>query len=488
MQINIPFDNSFVRLPDKFYARLDPTPVSNPGLIVLNDALANQLGLDAAQLRTPDGIAMLAGNEVASGSQPLAMAYAGQQFGNWSPQLGDGRALLLGEVLSPDGTRFDIQLKGSGPTPFSRMGDGRAWLGPVLREYIVSEAMAALGIKTTRALAAVTTGDAIFREELLPGAILARVARAHIRVGSFQYFAIRKDEEGLKQLADYTIDRLYPQCREQDQPYAAFFESVVEAQIDLVSRWMGVGFIHGVMNTDNVSIAGETIDYGPCAFMDDFHPQRVFSSIDEMGRYAYENQPPIAHWNLVQFAQALLPLLGDTQEAAVAVAQAIVDSFQARYEAAFMNVFGGKIGIPDDQVSNEDKSLINDLLKAMADQGADFTNTFRTLSEAEPEPIVSALGNTEMAGQWFTRWQKRVGKLHETAHARETFMKSKNPAFVPRNHRVEQVIRAAREGDYAPFEELNAVLANPFIDQPGRAAYRDPPSVNEQVRHTFCGT
>ena len=323
------FDNTYARLPERFYAQIPPTAVSDPKLMKLNEKLAIELGFDVGQLTSKDGVAILAGNELAEGSEPLAMAYAGQQFGNWVPQLGDGRAVLLGEVDAPQLGRRDIQLKGSGPTPFSRMGDGRAWLGPVMREYIVSEAMAALGIPTTRALAMVTTGDDIIREEILPGAILTRVANSYVRVGTFQYFAARRDSEGLKLLADYAIDRLYPDCKNSEHPYKDLLQSVVSAQAYLVAQWMGVGFIHGVMNTDNVSIAGETIDYGPCAFMDDFHPDRVFSSIDQTGRYAFSNQPRIAHWNLVQFAQAILSLLGETEEEAVAAAQAVLDTLSS---------------------------------------------------------------------------------------------------------------------------------------------------------------
>ena len=367
MNSSIAFDNSYSRLPERFYSRVRPKPVKAPQLIALNDDLAKSLGLDADDLRSTEGISALAGNGQFEGSDPIAMAYAGQQFGNWVPQLGDGRAVLLGEVVNPSGERFDIQLKGSGPTPYSRMGDGRAWLGPVLREYIVSEAMACLGVPTTRALAAVSTGDPVIREEILPGAILTRVARSHLRVGTFQYFAARRDDEGLERLADYAIDRLYPQHKDEALPYIGLLNSVIEAQARLVARWMNMGFIHGVMNTDNVSIAGETIDYGPCAFMDDFHPDRVFSSIDQTGRYAYSNQPRVAHWNLVQFAQSLLPLLseriGDEKEA-VEQAQLAINAYPLHYEKAYQTGFNAKLGLGEPQEG--DAELGNALLSLMA--------------------------------------------------------------------------------------------------------------------------
>ena len=307
----VPFDNSYARLPDRFYARLDPTPVRKPRLIRVNEALARDMGLDPDWLSSGEGVEMLAGNRVPDGADPIAMAYAGHQFGTWVPQLGDGRAILLGEVIGRDGVRRDIQLKGAGQTPFSRMGDGRAWLGPVLREYIVSEGMAALGVPTTRALAAVTTGEQVAREQLFPGAVLARVARSHVRVGTFQFFAARKDTEALKVLADYVIGRHYPEAAESGEPYRALLDAVIAVQAKLIAQWQLAGFIHGVMNTDNMSVAGETIDYGPCAFMDAYHPQTVYSSIDHMGRYAYVNQPGIAQWNLAVLAHGLLPLRAD---------------------------------------------------------------------------------------------------------------------------------------------------------------------------------
>ena len=486
MQPAIDFDNSYARLPDRFFARLGPTPVPKPDLIRLNIDLAEELGLNSVELSSEAGISMLAGNHMPDGAEPLAMAYAGQQFGNWVPQLGDGRALLLGEVIDRNGIRRDIQLKGSGPTPFSRMGDGRAWLGPVLREYIVSEAMAALGVPTTRALAAVSTGETIFREQKLPGAVLTRVATSHLRVGTFQYFAARHDEDGLKLLADYAIDRLHPGAREKDNPYVGLLEAVIQVQAELVANWMNLGFIHGVMNTDNVSIAGETIDYGPCAFMDEFHPDRVFSSIDEMGRYAYSNQPRIAHWNLVQLAQSLLPLLGETQELAVAAAQEAIDAFPAVYEHLHQPGFNAKLGLGD--VKEGDAELGNDLLKIMAEQKADFTLIFRHLASGDRTQLKAELDDADALDNWLDRWQARSEGEKNTAEERGSLMLAANPAFIPRNHRIEQAIRAGLEDDFQPFERLVKVLKNPFEDQPEHAELMLGPNPKEIVRYTFCGT
>ena len=371
------FDNSYAQLPERFYASLPPSPVPRPRLIRLNEELARHLGLDPGQLGNESGIEILAGNRVPDGATPLAMAYAGYQFGGWVPQLGDGRAILLGEVIDVDGVRRDIQLKGAGRTPFSRMGDGRAVLGPVLREYIVSEAMAALGIPTTRSLAAVFTGEEIMRETLLPGAVLTRIAGSHVRVGTFQYFSARRDVEALRLLADYVITRHYPELKGAVEPYLALLGAVIDRQASLVADWQLVGFIHGVMNTDNMSIAGETIDYGPCAFMDDFHPETVFSSIDHMGRYAYRNQPSIAHWNLAGFAQTLLPFVSDDQEDAVAKATKVVNTFPERFQAFYAPGLRRKIGLAD--IREGDDELAQSLLSSMADSRADFTLTFRGL-------------------------------------------------------------------------------------------------------------
>jgi len=479
----IAFDNSYAALPERFYAKLSPTAVPRPELVALNEALAETLGLDPDWLRSPEGVATLAGNRVPDGADPLAMAYAGQQFGQWSPQLGDGRALLLGEIVGTDGIRRDIQLKGSGPTPFSRRGDGRSWLGPVLREYIISEAMHALGVPTTRALAAVETGETIYRENELPGAILTRVSRAHIRVGTFQYFAIREDIDALRTLADYAIDRLYPEAKEADNPTLALLEAVIAVQAKLVAHWMSLGFIHGVMNTDNVSIAGETIDYGPCAFMDAYHPDRVFSSIDEMGRYAYSNQPKIAHWNLVQFAQAILPLLGETNEVRIKAAQKAIDGFPGLYETESARLMNAKLGF--EKMEERDSEIVSGLLKIMADEKLDFTVTYRTLGMEKFRDNFVDLGRIDA---WLERWSARLQLEDVSANEISQRIVSANPAFIPRNHRIEQSIKAALEGDHAPFHRLNQVLAKPFTEQLDHAEFMNPPRSDEIVRYTFCGT
>ena len=488
-----PFDNTYARLPERFFERQAPTPVAGPGLVRFNDELALHLGLDPEALKTPEGIAVLAGNRVPDAAEPLAMAYAGYQFGGWSPQLGDGRAILLGEVIDGDGVRRDIQLKGAGRTPFSRGGDGRAGLGPVLREYVVSEAMACLRVPTTRSLAAVTTGESIIRETRTPGAVLTRVARSHIRVGTFQFFAARRDVEAVRVLADHVIARHYPSAAQAEQPYLALLAAVIERQAELIAAWQLVGFIHGVMNTDNVSIAGETIDYGPCAFMDEYHPDTVYSSIDQRGRYAYGNQPPIAHWNLAGFAQALLPLLGDDEESAVPPARDVLDTFPQRFERFYHEGLWRKLGLVESR--DGDAELGGDLLARMADGGADFTLTFRGLSEAvdagpEGDERVSRLFREPAAfDEWAVRWRKRLGEEARAATECASDMRSTNPAVIPRNHLVEEVIRAAvDEDDHEPFHRLVEVLASPYDDQTGRERYTVPPRPDQVVRETFCGT
>lgn len=475
--MQIAFDNSYARLPDRFFAALAPTPVRSPSLIKVNEDLARDLGLDPATLTTPEGVAILAGNTVPDGAAPLAQAYAGHQFGGWVPQLGDGRAVLLGEVIDRAGIRRDIQLKGSGPTPFSRRGDGRAWLGPVLREYIVSEAMHALGIPTTRALAAVETGEEVHRERVLPGAVLTRVASSHIRVGTFQFFAARGDEEALRALTDHVIARHYPDAETPLDLLAA----VVAAQARLIAKWMGVGFIHGVMNTDNMSIAGETIDYGPCAFMDGYHPDRVFSSIDRMGRYAYRKQPEIAVWNLAQFATALLPIMGMAHKEAIEVATRVIEGFADLFGAAWEAEFAAKLGLA--QREEEDVALTYDLLMRMAKGKADFTRVFRSLSDESPNTAREEFTDPTQFDAWLPRWQARI-----MAEGRVARMKAANPAFIPRNHRVEEAIAAAVSGDYAPFERLITVLARPYDDQPDHAELMAAPAPEEVVQATFCGT
>jgi uncharacterized protein YdiU (UPF0061 family) len=469
-----------------------PTPVAAPLLVKLNRPLAEQLGLDPDWLASPEGVEILAGKRVADGAEPIAMAYAGHQFGQFVPQLGDGRAILIGEVVDRDGIRRDIQLKGSGPTPFSRRGDGRAALGPVLREYLVSEAMAALGIPTTRALAAVTTGETVIRERMLPGAVFTRVASSHIRVGTFQFFAARGDVEGVRLLADHVIARHYPDVAGEAEPYRALLEQVIARQADLVARWLMVGFIHGVMNTDNTSIAGETIDYGPCAFMDAYDPATVFSSIDQNGRYAYGNQPQIAQWNLTRFAEALLPLLSENQEEAITRAEETLGTFSPRFEEAVGRGLRAKLGLFTD--AEGDLALARDLLNAMAANQADFTLTFRHLADAalgpEGDPGVRDLFVDPNAfDAWVVHWRERLAQEPQDGATRRAAMRAVNPAYIPRNHRVEEMIEAAVERDeFAPFEEFLRVLAKPYEDQPKFARYAEPPPPDQRVYRTFCGT
>jgi len=492
MNVHFPFDNSYARLPDRFFARVAPTSVAAPGLIALNRPLAIELGLDPDQLSSPEGIDILAGRDLPGEAEPVAMAYAGHQFGQFVPQLGDGRAILLGEVVDASGLRRDIQLKGAGPTPFSRRGDGRAALGPVLREYLVSEAMATLGIPTTRALAAVATGEPVYRETRLPGAVFARVAASHIRVGTFQFFAARGDLEGTRLLADHAIARLYPAAANAERPCLAFLECVVEAQARLVARWMLVGFIHGVMNTDNMSIAGETIDYGPCAFMDAYDPATVFSSIDQGGRYAFANQPRIAQWNLARLAETLLPLIDADEEKSVALAEAAIGRFAGVFMTALNTGLRGKVGLFEEEEG--DPALLQDLLDRMAANGADWTLTFRRLADAvsgsEGDAAVRTLfADPSAFDEWARRWRERLSRESQHDGLRANTMRAKNPLFTPRNHRIEAVIRAAvDQGDFAPFHELHAVLSRPFDEQPGFDHYSDPPQEHERVLRTFCGT
>src|SRR5262245_5559734 len=488
----VAFDNSYARLPERFFARLAPTPVVDPKLVKINRELAEELGLDADALTSPEGVEMLAGNRLALGSAPIALAYAGHQFGHFVPQLGDGRAILLGEVVDRAGRRRDIQLKGSGPTPFSRAGDVRAALGPVLREYIVSEAMAALGIPTTRSLAAVTTGEKVYRETPLPGAVLTRVAASHIRVGTFQFFAARGDVDGLRLLADHAMARHDAEAAAAAQPYRAFLEGVVGRQASLVAQWLLVGFIHGVMNTDNTGIAGETIDYGPCAFMDDYDPATVFSSIDHRGRYAYANQPQIAVWNLARLAETLLPLLADEREHAVAIANEVIGQYPALFSQALAAGLRRKLGLFSER--ENDPALAQDLLDVMAANRADFTLTFRRMCAAAEapdgdEPVRELFDTPQGWDEWAPRWRQRLALEPETPREHAALMRRANPAFIPRNHRVEAALAAAIEhDDYEPFEELLLVLSRPYEDQPAVARYSEPPGPEQRVYRTFCGT
>ncbi len=492
--LNIPFENTYLRLGEAFYVKTRPTPVAQPKFVTFNVELAEQLRLGGAGLDSPEGLAMFSGNLVPPGAEPVAMAYAGHQFGHFNQQLGDGRALLLGEIVAPDGMRHDIQLKGSGPTAFSRRGDGRSALGPVLREYLVSEAMAALGVPTTRALAAVTTGEKVVRMNPLPGAILTRIATSYVRVGTFQYFAFRNDKRAVQKLADYVIRRNFPEVLDAEHnPYIAFLAAVIERQAALIARWMQLGFIHGVMNTDNMSVAGETIDFGPCAFMDGFNPQQVYSSIDRNGRYAYGNQPVIGKWNLARLSETLLPLLAENSVDAIAIAQDLLHIYQEKYEHYWLSGMRKKIGL---FVAREtDKLLIEKLLSIMDKQQADFSLTFHYLSQlsagqnGSDNKIRSLFNQSEDFDHWLAEWRVRLTEEVLSDDRRQQKMQAINPVCIPRNHQIEAAIRAAEEqGDFSPFRELHTVLINPYKLQSGKERYMQPPREEEIVHQTFCGT
>jgi serine/tyrosine/threonine adenylyltransferase len=475
-------DNSYARLPNSFYSRQKPVPVDAPELVVLNVEVSEGLGLDVNALKDMAGV--FAGNELPEGADPLAQAYAGHQFGHFN-MLGDGRAVLLGEQLTPQGERFDIQLKGAGRTPYSRGGDGRAALGPMLREYIISEAMDALGIPTTRSLAVVATGEGIMRETDLPGAVLVRVAESHIRVGTFQFAANFAEKEDLKALADYTIERHYPDLEDDENPYLSLLKEVIRGQAKLISQWQMVGFIHGVMNTDNMTISGETIDYGPCAFMDAFDPSTVFSSIDRQGRYAYGNQPPIAGWNLARFAETLLPLLHEDEEKGLKLAQEAISEFPKQFHSEWMAGMRAKLGLFN--VEAQDKELVDILLSKMHEHGADYTNTFAALTFDKPE-------ETELYGKpefdrWYAIWKERQERQEETAEQAHELMKKSNPAVIPRNFRVEAALEAAvEEGDYSVMERLLDALIEPYAHSPEQAEYAKLPPNPDEPYQTFCGT
>ncbi|MFP5112213.1 protein adenylyltransferase SelO [Bacillaceae bacterium C204] len=478
------FDNSYARLPDLFFTRTDPTPVQTPSLIILNHSLAADLGLNGQELDSENGTAVFAGNRIPEGAMPLAQAYAGHQFGHFT-KLGDGRAILLGEQISPKGERFDIQLKGPGRTPYSRGGDGRASLGPMLREYIISEAMDALGIPTTRSLAVVTTGEPVFRERTLPGAILTRVAASHLRVGTFQYTAKWGTIEELRILADYTLNRHYPDIETDENRYLALLQEVIKRQAALVAKWQLVGFIHGVMNTDNMTISGETIDYGPCAFMDTYDPATVFSSIDTQGRYAYGNQPYIAGWNLARFAETLLPLIHDNQEEAVKLAQDEISRFMELYQRNWLSGMRAKLGIFNEE--DQDVTIAEDLLGMMEKYQADYTNTFRALTFEKPEDTV--LMETPEFKAWSEKWQARLGRQQESKASSLQLMRSSNPAVIPRNHRVEAALDAAvNQEDYSVMGQLLDILSNPFAHSPEQADYCTLPEQSAQPYKTYCGT
>ena len=490
--IAIPFDNSYARLPERFFSRQLPTPVEAPSLIRVNTALAQQLRIDTEWFNSKEALLTFAGNHVPAGAEPIATVYAGHQFGGWNPQLGDGRAILLGEVIGIDGQRYDIQLKGGGKTRYSRGGDGRSPLGPVLREYIVSEAMAAFGVPTTRSLAAVASGETVMRDELLPGAVLTRVASSHIRVGTFQYFSGRNDVDAVRTLADYVIARHYPHLTNAKNPYLALLQNVIERQAKLIAQWQQLGFIHGVMNTDNMLVCGETIDYGPCAFMDGFNANQVYSSIDRQGRYAFRNQPPIAQWNLSWLAQALLPLIADSEEMALPLAQAAITDFSEQFQHEYATGMLKKIGLAN--VTPENIALLEDLFKRMSEAASDYTLTFRRLAEratpdSKQEHSISEIFELPASfSDWIERWQQQMSQEPIDPVARQRLMFATNPVFIPRNHLVEEAIDAANKNDFAPFHQLVDVLADPYCYKPELAHYATPPRPEQIVHKTFCGT
>lgn len=476
-------ENSYARLPNMFFTRQNPTPVSSPQLIILNCPLATSLGLNIQALESQAGVGVFAGNQIPDGALPLAQAYAGHQFGNFA-LLGDGRALLLGEQVTPQGERVDIQLKGSGKTPYSRRGDGRATLGPMLREYIISEAMHGLGIATTRSLAVVKTGESVMRENPQSGAILTRVATSHLRVGTFQYAAEWGTVDEVRRLADYTLQRHFPRSDTANNPYLFLLQEVIKRQALLIAKWQLVGFIHGVMNTDNMTISGETIDYGPCAFMDIYDPVTVFSSIDQHGRYAYGNQPQIAGWNLARFAETLLPLLHVNQDQAIKLAQEAISDFPKLYHYNWLVGMRGKLGMFTEEV--EDETLIANLLSMMQKYRADYTNTFCALTFPMQSDMV-LFGSAEFA-QWHEQWQGRLARQQENKETSQELMKKNNPALIPRNHRVEEVLEAAEQGDYSVMERLLTVLASPYAHSHEQREYATLPTLTMGAYRTFCGT
>ena len=477
------FDNTYIHLPKAFYTELSPVPVRKPEMVIFNAPLSTDMGLDFSGISTDVKAALFSGNIMPEGSEPLAQAYAGHQFGHFT-MLGDGRAIVWGEHITPSGQRLDIQFKGSGPTPYSRGADGRAVLGPMLREYIISEAMHALNIPTTRSLAVVTNGEKVYRETGLQGAILTRIASSHIRVGTFEYAALQQDKGIIQTLVDYTIDRHYPWIKEEQNKTLSLLKAVMEKQADLITHWMRVGFIHGVMNTDNMTLSGETIDYGPCAFMDAYDPRTVFSSIDHMGRYAYANQPDIAQWNLARLAETMLPLLDDEIEKAADTTEEAVNGFGALYKDKWLSMMRAKLGLFGARA--EDESLITDLLDWMQRAGADYTNTFRHLTEEKPpqgKPY-----NDKTFKEWYTRWQAQLAKNTKPLKSSLSLMRANNPAVIPRNQKVEQVLGAATNGDLKPLKDLLTALQEPYKNRSDLKPYQSPPKQDERVYQTFCGT
>ena len=488
----IPFKNSYFDLGSAFYQSITPSSVRNPQLIVYNETLGDELGLAETALNASAGVSIFAGNQVPEGAAPLAMAYSGHQFGQFNPNLGDGRAILLGQIVTPSGHSKDLHLKGTGQTAFSRNGDGRAALGPVLREYLVSEAMARLGVPTTRALAAVTTGEKVIRDRVLPGAIITRVAASFVRIGTFEHFRARGDQASLLRLADYVIEHHYPDLKESANPYLSLLESVIEGQAPLIARWMQLGFIHGVMNTDNMSILCETIDYGPCAFMDHYAHDRVFSSIDHYGRYAYKNQPNIGLWNLSRFAECLLHLIDPDTETAVDIAKDRLERFVRSYQKHWLTGMRAKLGL--DSESDQDQDLIEELLHIMSSEKADFTQVFYQLSlldldGSNDQTALALFGKAESFSHWIAKWRQRLQRESSDDKSRKAAMRRVNPAFIPRNHLIEAAIRAAEDnGDFSAFYALHQVLQKPFDHQPGKEVYMQAPKPHETVHQTFCGT
>jgi len=487
------FDNSYARLPERFFQRILPVPVEKPKLVDFNQILFEELGLYAQNYLGTTGAEIFAGNLIPSGAEPIALAYAGHQFGNFVPQLGDGRAILLGEIIDKKNKRWDIQLKGSGQTSFSRSGDGRAALGPVMREYILSEALNALGISTNRTLAFVTTGESVSREIVLPGAILTRLASSHVRVGTFQFFLVRNDLEALKLLAEYVIDRLYPGARDASNPYLGLFKCVCDSQASLVASWMQIGFIHGVMNTDNMAISGETLDYGPCAFLDNYDVNAVYSSIDSFGRYAFGNQASIAQWNLARFAECLLPLFDHDKVKGFSALTEALEHFSEQFEEYWVSGMCKKIGLTK-SIKIGDKGLIEQLLSIMQEYQADYTLVFRKLSDVlDPDSDINILssmfsGNVEISN-WVKKWRLRLAKEPDDLIQIGSKMRETNPLFIPRNHLVERAIKVAMENDdFSEMKRLCKILIHPYREQPEFGSYMQPPKPEEKVFQTFCGT
>ncbi|MDG1021665.1 MAG: YdiU family protein [Emcibacteraceae bacterium] len=488
--MQIPFDNSYARLPENFFKKVNPSAPPEPTLIRVNTELADIMGIDVDWLQSKEGLAMLSGQALPKGSDPIAMAYAGHQFGGWSPKLGDGRALLIGEVIGNDGIRRDIQLKGSGHTPFSRSGDGKSALGPVLREYIVSEAMAVLGVPTTRALAAVTTGENVVRNTLEPGGVFTRIAQSHVRIGTFQYFYARQDNGSLKILADYVIERHYPDALNAANPYAELLKLIAARQAELIAKWMSFGFIHGVMNTDNVQIAGETIDYGPCAFMDDFHPHKVFSSIDQYGRYAWGKQSEIGQWNLMRLADTLLPLIDDDLERAKIAAEDAIKHFNELFQISIFKKFSRKLGLLSDDENQND--LISLTFEVMTENEVDFTLFFKHLTKVydgvETSPLCRLFKNPAACDDWLKKWREFITLDGGNEQDRLKTMQSYNPILIPRNHRIAEAIAAGEQGDFKVFNRLVDAYRNPYSEQPEYADLEQAPMATEIVHETFCGT